>query len=231
MADSVYNDSAVITVYHLSSSRSERIVWLLEELGLDYRMEFHSREPTGAAPPAMKAIHALGKAPIIRDGDAVLAESGAIVDYIVHRHGGGRLALAPDHPAYAAYVYWLHFAEGSLMSLMLIALVISRIPEAKESPVRARVLDRMKQMLAFVDGEIAGREYFAGDAFTAADVMMVFPFTTMRRYLDYDLSPYANIGAYLGRIEARPAYRKAMRLAGPDARDPGRPQEPAPTPR
>ena len=222
MADSVYNDSAVITVYHLSSSRSERIVWLMEELGLDYRMEFHAREPTGAAPPAMKAIHALGKAPIIRDGDAVLAESGAIVDYIVHRHGGGRFALAPDHPDYASYLYWLHFAEGSLMSLMLIALVISRIPEAKESPVRARVLARMAQMLAFVDGELAGRDYFAGGAFTAADVMMVFPFTTMRRYLEYDLSPYANIGAYLERVEARPAYRKAIELAGPDARAPGK---------
>jgi glutathione S-transferase len=207
----------VITVYHLSSSRSERIVWLLEELGLDYRMEFHMREPSGAAPVAMKALHALGKAPIIRDGDRVLAESGAIVEYIVQRHGGGRLAVAPSAPEYAAYVYWMHFAEGSLMTLMLIALVISRIPEAKESPVRARVLDRLKQMLAFVDGELAGREYFAG-AFTAADVMMVFPFTTMRRYLDYDISPYANIAAYLGRIEARPAFRKAMELAGPDAR-------------
>ena len=208
----------MITVYHLSSSRSERIVWLMEELGVDYRMEFHPREPNGAAPPAMKALHALGKAPVIRDGDRVLAESGAIVEYIVQKHGGGRLAVAPDAPEYADYIYWMHFAEGSLMSLMLIALVISRIPEAKESPVRTRVLDRMRQMLAFVDGEIAKRDYFAGDAFTAADVMMLFPFTTMRRYLDYDVSPYANIAAYLKRIEARPAYRKAMELAGPDAR-------------
>src|SRR5713226_3881235 len=154
MADSVYNDSAVITVYHLSSSRSERIVWLLEELGLDYRMEFHSREPTGAAPPVMKAIHALGRAPVIRDGDAVLAESGAIVDYIVHRHAGGRLALPPDDPAYARYVYWLHFAEGSLMSLLLIVLVLSRVKEAGSSPVIARMRERMNQMLSFVDKEL-----------------------------------------------------------------------------
>ena len=208
----------MITVYHLSSSRSERIVWLLEELGLDYRMEFHQREPNGAAPASIKALHALGKAPVIRDGERVLAESGAIVEYIVQRHGGGRLAFAPDADEYADYIYWMHFAEGSLMSLMLIALVISRIPEAKESPVRARVLDRMKQMLAFVDGEIGKRDYFAGKEFSAADVMMVFPFTTMRRYLDYDLSPYANIAAYLKRIESRPAYQKAMRLAGPDAK-------------
>ena len=216
MARREYKDG-VITIFHLSSSRSERIVWLMEELGLDYRLEFHQREPTGASPPAYKAMHALGKAPVIRDGDAVIAESGAIVEYVVRRHAGGRLAVAPDHPDYADYIYWMHFAEGSLMSLMLIALVISRIPEAKDSPVRARVLERMKQMLAFVDGELAGRDYFAGNAFSAADVMMVFPFTTMRRYLDYDIAPYANIVAYLGRIAARPAYRKAMQLAGPDA--------------
>ena len=207
----------MITVHHLSSSRSERIVWLMEELGLDYRMQFHVREANGAAPAAMKALHALGKAPVIADGDRVIAESGAIVEYIVQVHGKGRLAVAPGERDYADYVYWMHFAEGSLMSLMLIALVISRIPEAKESPVRTRVLDRMNQMLAFVDAELAGREYFVDARFTAADVMMVFPFTTMRRYLDYDIAPYASIRAWLARIEERPAYRKAMALAGPDA--------------
>jgi glutathione S-transferase len=189
----------------------------MEELGLEYELEVYPREPNGAAPAAMRDIHAIGKAPIIRDGGTVLAESGAIVEYIVQRHGKGRLSLAPDAPEYARYVYWLHFAEGSLMSLMLIALVISRIPEAKESPVRARILERMKKMLEFVDGELAGREWFAGSELTAADVMMVFPFTTMRRFLDYDLSPYANIAAYLERVEARPAYGKAMAIAGPDA--------------
>jgi glutathione S-transferase len=205
----------VITIYHLSTSRSERIVWLMEELGLEYRLEAFQREPSGAAPRPMKELHALGKAPMIRDGDTLLAESGAIVDYIVQRHASGRLALQPQAPEYARYVYWLHFAEGSLMSLMLIALVLSRVPEASESPVRVRILDRMKQMLAFVDAELADRPYFAGPDFTAADVMMVFPFTTMRHFLEYDLAPYANIVAYLKRIEARPAYRKAMALAGP----------------
>ena len=200
----------MITVCHLSTSRSERIVWLLEELGLEYRLEWFQREATGAAPAAMRDIHALGKAPIIRDGDLVLAESGAIVDYIVRRHGGGRLGIEPGDARFAGYTYWLHFAEGSLMSLMLIALAISRIPEANESRVKARILERMKQMLAFVDAELDGRAYFAGERFTAADVMMVFPFTTMRHFLDYELAPYANILAYLKRIESRPAYRKAM---------------------
>jgi len=207
----------MITVHHLSSSRSERVVWLLEELGTPYKMEWHQREATGAAPPAMKALHALGRSPVITDGDMVLAESGAVVEYIVRRYGNGALVPAIDSPRFQRYVYWMHFAEGSLMSLMLIALVISRIPEAKASPVRARMLSRMANMLAYVDGEIADKEYFAGE-FSAADVMMVFPFTTMRRYLEYDIAPYANIGKYLARIEARPAYRRAMARAGPDAK-------------
>jgi glutathione S-transferase len=205
----------VITIYHLSTSRSERIVWLMEELGLPYKLETFEREPTGAAPKALKELHALGKAPMIRDGDTLLAESGAIVDYIVQRHGGGGLSVPPDAPEYARYTYWMHFAEGSLMSLMLIALVLSRVPEASESPVKARIAGRLQQMLAFVDAELAGRAYFAGAEFTAADVMMLFPFTTLRNFLEYDLGPYANTLAYIKRIESRPAYKKAMALAGP----------------
>ena len=117
--------------------------------------------------------------------------------------------------AYARYIYWFHFAEGSLMSLLILALVIGRVPEANASPVRTRVLERMKQTLFFIDSELAQATYFAGSAFTAADVMMTFPFTTMRHFLNYDLAPYANILAYLQRIESRPAYQKAMALAGP----------------
>jgi glutathione S-transferase len=207
----------MITVYHLTSSRSERIVWLLEELGVDYQLEVFLREPNGAAPEAMKGIHALGRAPVIRDGDTVLAESGAIVEYIVHRYGNGRLVVAPDAAAYPRYLYWLHFAEGSLMSLLLIALVLSRVPDASVSAPGKRVAARMTQMLGFVDSELVAAPYFAGADFTDADVMMTFPFTTMRRFLDYDIAPYANIAAYLKRIEARPAYRQAMALAGPDA--------------
>jgi glutathione S-transferase len=210
----------VITIYHLNSSRSERIIWLMEELGLEYKLELFQREPNGAAPQPLKEIHALGKAPAIRDGDTVLAESGAIVDYIVHRHGSSRLAVQPEAAEYARYLYWLHFAEGSLMSLMLIALVLSRVPEAGASPVTARIRERMKQMLLFVDAELGSGPWFAGADFTAADVMMVFPFTTMRLFLDYELAPYPNILAYLQRIEARPAYRKAMSLAGPKFRKP-----------
>ena len=207
----------MITIYHLETSRSERIVWLMEELGLEYKLERFPRESTAAAPAPLKAIHGLGKAPVIRDGDTVLAESGAIVEYIVNRYGAGRLAPTPEAPAYPRYLYWLHFAEGSLMSLMLISLVLSRIPEAGASAVTARIGDRVKQMLAFVNVELGDGPWFAGDTFSAADVMMTFPFTTMRHFLDVDTSPYPNIVAYLQRIEARPAYRQAMAIAGPNA--------------
>ena len=204
----------MITLYHLGTSRSERIIWLLEELGLPYELEAHAREPNGAAPPRFKELHAIGKAPILRDGETVLAESGAIVEYLVYRHGNGRLMPAPQSADFPRYLYWLHFAEGSLMSLMLIALVLSRVPEAAASPVTGRVRDRMKQMLSYVDAEIAGGPWFAGAEFTAADVMMAFPFTTMRLFLDYDIAPYANVIEYLKRVEARPAYQRAMSLAG-----------------
>jgi glutathione S-transferase len=208
----------MLTIYHLETSRSERIVWLMEELGLPYKLQVFPRETTGAAPHPLKEIHALGRAPAIRDGDAVLAESGAIVDYIVHHHAGGRLAVPPEDSAYARYVYWLHFAEGSLMSLLLIVLVLSRVQEAAASAVTARMRERMNQMLSFVDRELADGPWFAGAMFTAADVMMVFPFTTLRNFLAYDLAPYANIQSYLTRIAARPAYQKAMSLAGPKKR-------------
>ena len=205
----------MITIYHLDTSRSERIVWLMEELGLEYKLELFQRNDNGSAPDALRKIHALGKAPVIRDGNTVLAESGAIVDYIVHRYAGDRLAVAPAAHDYARYIYWFHFAEGSLMSLLILALVLSRVPEADASPARTRVLERMKQTLAFIDSELALATYFAGATFSAADVMMTFPFTTMRHFLKYDLAPYANILAYLQRIESRPAYQKAMALAGP----------------
>ncbi len=207
----------MITIYHLETSRSERIVWLMEELGLEYKLERFPRESTAAAPAPLKAIHGLGKAPVIRDGNIVLAESGAIVEYIVNRYGAGRLAPTPDAPAYPRYLYWLHFAEGSLMSLMLISLVLSRIPEAGASAVTARIGERVKQMLAFVNAELGDGPWFAGDTFTAADVMMTFPFTTMRHFLDVDTSTYPNIVAYLQRIDSRAAYRQAMAIAGPNA--------------
>jgi glutathione S-transferase len=207
----------MITIHHLTRSRSERIVWLAEELGLPYKLEVLPREATGAAPAAMKALHAIGRAPIIHDGDTVLAESGAIVEYLVRRHGGGRLAPAIEEADYPRYLYWMHFVEGSLMTVMLTALTVSRIPEATQSPVKARVDQRVLQFLGFVDGELAGRDYLASQSFTAADVMMEFPFGTLQHFMPCDLGPYPNIASWLQRIRSRPAYLRAMALAGPDA--------------
>jgi glutathione S-transferase len=202
----------MITLYHLNVSRSERIIWLLEELGIEYRIEPYTREKSGAAPESMAQVHAMGRAPVIRDGDIVLAESGAIVEYLVNRHGGGRLGVAASDPRYPRYLYWMHYAEGSLMTVMLIALNLARIPEAAESPVRKRVWERLHKALAFVDAALGAGPWFVGEEFTAADVMMTFPFTTTREYLKYDLTPYANLAAFVARVEARPAYRKAMAL-------------------
>jgi len=183
-------------------------------------MVWHQREANGAAPPALRELHALGKAPVIEDEGLTLAESGAIVEYIVQRHGGGRLAVKPEAAEYPGYLYWMHFAEGSLMTLMLIALVLSRVPEAKDGPVQKRIAGRLRDMLRFVDDRMAGHEYFAGREFSAADIMMSFPFTTMKRYLDFDLAGHPALNAWLARMQARPAYAKAMALAGPDAKRP-----------
>ena len=206
----------MITIYHLDTSRSERIVWLMEELGLPCTLERFDRMPNILAPEELQQVHPLGRAPVIRDGDTVLAESGAIVEYIVARHGSGRLGVAPDDPAFAQYLYWLHYAESSLLLQLLREWTLERfLPDADAAPGMARVRAVTQQHLAFVEGHLAGSDYFAGPEFTAADVMMVFPFTTLLRFRGLDLGPYAALQRYLGRIEGRAAYRRTMEVAGP----------------
>ncbi len=208
----------MLTIYHLSISRSERIVWLMEELGLPYHLETFARTPAIFAPESLKQVHPLGRAPVIRDGDVVLAESGAIVEYIIARHGGGRLAVAPDAADFPRYLYWLHYAEGSLMLQLLREWTVERmLPGADAAPGMARLRETTRQHLAMVDAHLAQFRHFAGADFTAADVMMVFPFTTVLRFRTLDLGPYPALVDYLGRIAERPAYRRAMALAGPDA--------------
>ena len=206
----------MIVVHHLDTSRSERIVWLMEELGLPYTLEVTDRTPQIVAPEAFKRIHPLGRAPVITDGDVVLAESGAIVEYIVARHGGGRLSVAPERPEFPDYLYWLHYAEGSLMLQFLREWTLERmLPNADAAPGMARVRQTTKLHLDFIARRLAAAPYFAGPDFTAADVMMLFPFTTMQQFRALDLSPYPSIRDYVARIEARPAYQRAMDLAGP----------------
>ena len=168
------------------------------------------RQPDLYAPPGLRAAHGLGRAPVIVDGDVVLAESGAIVEYLIARHGNGRLAVGPQSPAYPHYLYWLHYAEGSLMLQLLREWTLDRmLPDADSHPGMARVRTGTATHLAMVEARLQECPYFAGSDFTAADIMMAYPFTTFRGICPVDLMPYPAIRAYVSRLEARPAFQKA----------------------
>jgi glutathione S-transferase len=210
----------MITIYHLNMSRSERIIWLMEELGLPYQLEKFQRGPDMLAPATLKQVSPLGKAPVIRDGDLVLIESGAIVEYIINRHGGGRLGVPVSSPDYARYLQWMHFAEGSAMTQFLVHMFFAGgfIPGVDQSqPMVKTFVGRTSGMLRYLDSELSRSSYFVGNSFTAADLMMNFPFGVLTKFIQYDLSPYPNIVAHLATIAKRPAYQKAMALADPPA--------------
>jgi glutathione S-transferase len=204
----------MITVYHLENSRSERIIWLLEELGLPYELQRFPRDQNMMAGEAYRALHPVGKSPIVRDGE-ILIESGAIVEYIINRHAHGRLGVPVDSPLYARYLQWMHFAEGSAMAQILTyILMCGFIPGIDQSlPFVAYTREKTVQLLSYLDGELDGSSYFLGADFSAADIMMTYCFTTCRSFLHMDLSPYQNITKYLDRIARRPAYQKATVIA------------------
>ena len=207
----------MLTVHHLGTSQSERIVWLCEELAVPYELKRYERDPvTILAPPELRALHPMGVAPVITDGGLVLAESGAVIDYIIARHGGGRLALGPDHPDFAQYLYWFHFANGSLQPGMGRNMVLRRLRLPPDNPVLLATQDRLHRALGLVEARLGEADHFAGREFTAADIMAVFSLTTMRVFLPLDLAPYPNILAYLQLIGARPAYERAMQKGDPD---------------
>jgi glutathione S-transferase len=207
----------MLTIHHLGASQSERIIWLCEELEVPYVLKRYERDPvTILAPPEFKALHPMGAAPVITDGALVLAESGAVIEYIIAKHGGGRLALGPGHADFAPYLYWLHFANGSLQPNMGRNMVLRRLGLPPDNPVLTAMQGRLDRALDLVETRLGEADHFAGDEFTAADIIMVFSLTTMRLFLPLDLAPYPNILAYLQRIGARPAYRRAMRKGDPD---------------
>jgi glutathione S-transferase len=207
----------MLTIHHLGKSQSERIIWLCEELGIGYELKRYEREPvTLLAPPAFKALHPIGSAPVITDGDLVLAESGAIVEYIIARYGGGRLAPTPDHRDFASYLYWFHFANGTLQANMGRNLVLRRLNVAPDNAVQVAMKARLDRALELIEARLGEADYLAGAELTAADIMMVFSLTTMRHFLPLDLSGYPHILAYLQRIGAREGYRRAMRRGDPD---------------
>jgi glutathione S-transferase len=206
----------MLTIHHLGKSQSERIVWLCEELGIPYALQHYTRDPvTMLSPPELKALHPIGAAPVLTEGDLVLAESGAIMDYIIAKHGNGRLAFGPDHPDFAAYLYWLHFANGTLQPAMGRNMILRRLNLADDNPVVQAMRGRLERTLGLVEARLGDVAYLAGAEFTAADIMTVFSLTTMRFFMPVDLAPYPNILTYLQRIAARPGYQRAMAKGDP----------------
>ncbi len=217
----------MIVVHHLNNSRSQRVLWLLEELGLDYEIKRYERDPkTMLAPPSLRAIHPLGKSPVITDGDLTLAESGAIIEYVVETYGAGRLAPARGTPAYLRYRYWLHYAEGSLMSPLLLKLVFDKIERSPmpffAKPIAKAISGKTKSAfitpnitthLDYLESELGKSTWFAGDEFSAADIQLSFPIeaSTARAGLD---ASRPKLMAYLKRIHARPAYKQAIERGG-----------------
>lgn len=219
--------NSVIVVHHLENSRSQRILWLLEELGVAYEVKHYKRDPeTSLAPQALIDVHPLGKSPVITDGDTTVAESGAIIEYLVERSGG---ALKPPAGSDAAlrYNYWLHYAEGSVMPLMLMSLVFNRIETAKmpffvkpiarglSGKVKSSFLNpNIQRHLGFINDTLTADEWFTGDTFTAADIQMSFPLEAAAARANR-IDSFPAIGAFLERIHSRPAYEAALKIGGP----------------
>lgn len=217
----------MIIVHHLNNSRSQRVLWLLEELGLDYEVRRYERDArTMLAPPELRKVHPLGKSPVITDGDLTVAESGAIIEYLVGRYGDGRLAPPHGSPERLRYTYFLHYAEGSAMPPLLLKLVFDRIesgplpffvkPVARAIAQRAKssfVQPQITQHLAFLESELAERDWFAGPEFSAADVQMSFPLEAAAARAGLD-QRHPRLAAFLERIHARPAYRRALERGG-----------------
>lgn len=206
----------MLTVHHLGKSQSERIVWLCEELELPYTLKTYTRDAvTVFSPPELRAKHPIGAAPLLEDGDVLLAESAAIAEYILIKYGNGRLVAGPDDPGFAPYLYWFHFANGTLQPTIGRRMVVSRLDPPAGNPVLRNVQDRLGRSFGLIEQRLGEVPYLAGDAFTAADIMTVFSLTTMRYFQPVDLAPYPNIRAYLQRIAARPAYQRAMAKGDP----------------
>jgi len=208
----------MLVVHHLGISQSERVVWLCEELGIPYELVRYTRDPvTRLAPPEYKALHPAGTAPVIADGRVTLAESSAIVEYILNKYGHGRFAVSSDQPQYPDYLYWLHYANGSL--LPIVVGIMSRLSAGVSSQptLEQGFAQREQTAFAMIEKRLGANKYFAGDEFTAADIMMVLPLSTLRRLVPRQPSADANVREYLKRIAARPAFQRAILKADPDS--------------
>jgi len=201
----------MIIVHHLNESRSQRILWLLEELSVPYEIRHYARDATTRlAPPELKAVHPLGKSPVLQVDGRTLIESGVIVDYLLRRHGGGALLPAAGSDDFEAYQQWLHYAEGSAMLPLLLKLYVSRLGDAG-APLKPRIDSELANHLGFVDRSLQGREWLVGDSLTGADVQMSFVGEAARGLR----ADYPALDAWVRRFQARPAYRRALERGGP----------------
>ena len=202
----------MLTLHHLNDSRSQRILWLFEELGVPYDIKKYRRnEQTRLAPPELKDVHPLGKSPVVTDGDLTLAESGAIVDYVIRSYGKGAMMPAIGSRDYEVYNEWMHYAEGSAMLPLLLHLYVGRLKEAG-SPLHPRIDSELANHLGYADRALQGREYFVGSALTGADIQMSFV-GEMAKVFDR-LGSHPNLAAWLSRMHARPAFRRSVEKGG-----------------
>ena len=219
----------MLTVHHLENSRSQRVLWLLEELGVPYEVKRYARDKkTMLAPPELRSIHPLGKSPVVTDGDTVMAESGAIVEQLIERYGDGRFIPVAGTPERLRYTYWMHYAEGSAMSPLLLKLIFMRIPKAPApffvkpilrsiaTKVMSTFVDPQLELHAtYIEGELAKSAWFAGNDLTGADIQMSFPLEGLTAR--GNLADCPHITAFLAKIHARPAYQRALEKGGPFA--------------
>ena len=202
----------MLVVHHLNNSRSQRILWLLEELGVPYEIKQYARDKvTNLAPPELIAIHPLGKSPVVTEGDATIIESGAIIDFIVRKHGAGQLSPKAGTPEYDTYQQWLHYAEGSAMLPLMLNMYVMRLAEGG-APLQPRIESEMANHLGYVEKSLAGKDYLMGQ-FNAADVQMSFVGEVVGAF--GRAAQYPNITAWVNRFQARPAYRTALAKGGP----------------
>jgi glutathione S-transferase len=209
-------EARVLVVHHLGRSQSERIVWLVEELGIPYTFKRYERDPaTQMAPAEYKALHPLGTAPIIQDGPVTLAETQAIFEWIVAKYGDGGLTIPASDPAFADYLFWLHFAQGSQMPAEMVSLIVGMV--AGDKPEARGMLDgRALNGLKILNARLGEKPYLAGDKFTLADIANMFALTSMRRFAGRDMSVYPNILPYVQKLAARPAFKRAWAKCEPD---------------
>ncbi|MEP4486045.1 MAG: glutathione S-transferase [Halioglobus sp.] len=202
----------MLTVHHLNDSRSQRILWLLEELGIDYKIEFYQRDAeTNLAPPALEAIHPLGKSPVLTDGDNTIIESGAIIDYILRHYGEGRFMPKPGTASHEQYLVWLHYSEGSAMLPLMLRMYSSRLPDGGEL-LQPRITDELNRHLGFMERALEGVEWFVENTLSGADFQLSFVVEIAP--LLHPGAALPNLDAFRARIHARPAYQAALEKGG-----------------